>query len=78
MNDKMNNEIFLVETIIPFTGHSAHFIVVAKDMEEAEDFVKERFMHGPIGDVSKVIALKSKMIDRSEKGILEKTTNDRE
>lgn len=66
-----DNEVFLVEAIIPFTGHSAHFIIVAKDMNEAEDFVKEKFRHGPIGDVSDVIAPKSKMIDRNEKGIVE-------
>lgn len=66
-----DNEVFLVEAIIPFTGHSVHFIVVAKDMEEAEDLVKDKFRHGPIGDVSGIIVPKSKMIDRSKKGIVE-------
>lgn len=69
MNQLSENEVFLVEVIIPFTGHSHYYTVVAKDKEEAEEFVKEKFRHGPIGDVSGIIAPKSKMIDRSKKGI---------
>jgi hypothetical protein len=67
----MTNEVFLVEAIIPFTGHSVRFIVVAKDTAEAEEFVKTRFRHGPLGDVSGVIVPQSKMIDRSKAGVLE-------
>lgn len=66
-----DNEIFLVEAIIPLTGHSKHFIVVAKDKLDAEDFVKERFRHSLIGDVSEAVALKSEMINRFKEGIVE-------
>ena len=65
------NEIFLVEAIIPFTGHSKHYVVVAKDKEEAEEFVRGKFRHGPIGDVSDAVVLVPEMIDRSKKGIVE-------
>jgi len=68
---KMDNEVFLVESIIAFTGHSHHYIVVAKDKEEAEEFVKEGYRHNPIGgDMSGSVILVTEMIDRSKKGIL--------
>jgi len=70
MTQLLENEVFVVEAIIPFTGHSVYYIVIAKDKEEAEEFVREEFRHNPIGgDMSGCIVLNSKMIDRSEKGI---------
>ena len=66
-----DNEVFLVEAIIPYTGHSQHYIVIARAEEEAEEFVRYRFRRNPLGDVSDAILLKTTMIDRNKKGILE-------
>ena len=66
-----DNEVVLVEAIAPFTGHSQHNIVIARDKNEAEEFVKERFRHNPLGDMSAVVVLKTTRIDREKKGILE-------
>ena len=71
MNGKMDNEIFLVEIIIPFTGHTHYKIVIAKDKEEAEDFVRGIFKDNPVGgDMSSSVVLVSETIDRSKKGIV--------
>jgi len=47
-----DNEVFLVEATAPFTGHSQHNIVIARDKNEAEEFVKDRFRGNPLGDMS--------------------------
>ena len=69
---RQENEVFVVEVIIPFTGHTHYKVVVAKDKEEAEGIVREIFRDNPIGgDMSDCIILVSEMIDRTKKGIVE-------
>ena len=64
------NEVFLVEVIIPFTGHSVMKIVVAKDRNEAEEIAKGWFKETPLGDMSEAVITKSEKIDREKKGIV--------